>query len=108
MSLPTEIFGEVVVVHTPEELGEDQADAVEAFLLSRERNRVIVDLDGTETLDSAGLTCLLSAQQRLRETGGELKITASNHVNRKILEITRLDKRLEVFENMIEAVKSFV
>ena len=38
---------------------------------------------------------------------GDLKISTSNAANRKILEITRLDQQLEVFDSVIDAVKSF-
>lgn len=107
MNLSTEIFGAVMVVHTPEELGEDQADNVRAFLESRERQRIIIDLDGTETIDSVGLETLLDVQDKLRSQGGDLRIATTNHANRKILEITRLDSVLEVFDSVIEAVKSF-
>ena len=107
MKLPTEIFGEVVVVHTPEELSDDVAHQLEQFLTSLERSRVIVEMDSTETLDSAGLTALLNAQDMLRSLQGDLKISTTNQVNRKILEITRLDQQLEVFDSVIDAVKSF-
>ncbi|MEW4562796.1 STAS domain-containing protein [Bremerella sp. JC770] len=107
MNLSTEIFGAVMVVHTPEELGEDQADNVRAFLESREREKLIVDLDGTETIDSVGLETLLDVQDTLREKGGDLRIATTNYANRKILEVTRLDSMLEVFDSVIDAVKSF-
>lgn len=107
MKLPTEIFGEVVVVHTPEELGADTAENLEQFLTSQERSNVIVDLDGSETIDSGGLEALLNAQEALRELQGDLKIATSNATNRKILEITHLDEQLEVFDTVIDAVKSF-
>ncbi|MCS7306743.1 MAG: STAS domain-containing protein [Thermoguttaceae bacterium] len=107
MNLPTEVFGEVVVVHAPEEFGADQAPAVLAYLTGQAQSRVVLDLDNTEFLDSAGLEALLDAQDRLRELGGELKIAVANPVNRKILEITRLDRHLEVFDNVLDAVKSF-
>jgi len=107
MKLPTEIFGNVVVVHTPEELGADTALLLENFLTSQERSNVIVDLDGTETVDSGGLEALLNAQEALRALQGDLKISTSNVANRKILEITRLDQQLEVFDTVIDAVKSF-
>jgi len=61
MNLPTEIFGNVVVVHTPEEISEDHADQFQRLLTSQERVKVIVDLDGTESIDSAGLEALLDA-----------------------------------------------
>jgi anti-sigma B factor antagonist len=107
MKLPTEVFGDVVVVHTPEELGADTAVQLEKFLTSQERSNVIVDLDGSETIDSGGLEALLGAQESLRALAGDLKIAASNLANRKILEITRLDQQLEVFDTVIDAVKSF-
>lgn len=107
MKLPTEIFGDVVVVHTPEELGADTALQLEKLLTSQERANVIVDLDGSETIDSGGLEALLNAQEALRALSGDLKISTSNKANRKILEITRLDEQLDVFDTVIDAVKSF-
>jgi len=108
MKLPTEVFGDVVVVHTPEELSGDTAGQLECFLTSLERANVIVDLNGSETIDSTGLEALLNAQETLRGLVGDLKIATSVPANRKILEITRLDQQLEVFDSVIDAVKSFV
>jgi anti-sigma B factor antagonist len=107
MNLPTEIFGDVAVVHTPEEVGAETAQSLEQFLTSRERSNVVVDLDGSETIESGGLEALLNAQEALRGLAGELRIATSNAANRKILEMTRLDQQLEVFETVLEAVKSF-
>lgn len=107
MNLPTEIFGDVVVVHTPEELGSDQADGFEACVGVLDRSRVVLDLDNTELLDSEGLEALLNVQDKLREEGGEVKVCTTNSTNRKILEVARLDQQLEVFSSVIDAVKSF-
>jgi anti-anti-sigma factor len=67
----------------------------------------VLDLDSTETLDSAGLGAMLNVHDKLREQGGRIKISTANSTNRNILEITRLDQQLEVFQSVIEAVKSF-
>jgi anti-anti-sigma factor len=107
MNLPTEIFGDVIVVHTPEELGNDHASAFEAFLVTLERQQLVIDLDATENIDSRGLTSLVESQANLRAIGGDLKIATSNVSNRKILEMTRIDQQLEVFESVIDAVKSY-
>lgn len=107
MKLPTEVFGDVVVVHTPEELGEDLAQQIEKYLATLDRHKVIVDLNGTESIDSGGLEALLKGQDMLREENGDLKISTNNKINRKILEVTRLDEQLEVFDSVIDAVKSF-
>jgi anti-sigma B factor antagonist len=107
MNLPTEIFGEVIVVHSPQEVASEQADPLIAYLPTLERRNVVLDLDATEMFDSRGLEALRDTQDRLREAGGELKLCTTNPVNRKILDITRLDQQLEVFENVIDAVRSF-
>src|SRR4029453_10782624 len=107
MKLPTEVFGDVVVVHTPEELGTDTAVQLEQFLTSLERSNAIVVLDGSETIDPGGLEALIGAQEALRALQGDLKISTSNPANRKILEITRLDEQVEVYDTVINAGKSF-
>jgi anti-anti-sigma factor len=107
MNLPTEIFDDVIVVHTPEELGSEQSDALAKCLATLERKRLVLDIDNTEAIDSKGLTALLDVQEVLRGENGDLKIAATNANNRKIFEITRLDQQLEVFDSVIDAVKSF-
>ncbi len=107
MNLPTEIFSDVIVVHTPDELGADQAENFEALLVTLERRRVVLDLDSTESLDSQGLTALWNSRDNLRELGGDMKVATTNATNRKLLEITRLDRQIEVFDSVIDAVKSF-
>lgn len=107
MNLTTETFGDCIVVHAPQDLGRDHADRVENFLHSLERINIVLDVDDVEAVDSAGLTALVNAQETLRALGGDLKISTTSTVNRKILEITRLDRRLDVFDSVIDAVKSY-
>jgi anti-anti-sigma factor len=107
MNLPSEIFGDVIVVHTPEELNADNADSLTTYLAQLERRNVVLDLDSTEAIDSEGLTALLDARDQLITMEGDIKISTSNHSNRKILELTRLDQQLDVFDSVIDAVKSF-
>jgi hypothetical protein len=44
MNLPSEIFGDVVVVHTPDELGHDQGPGFVAFMDQFDRKHIVVDL----------------------------------------------------------------
>lgn len=108
MQLATEVFGDVIVVHSPEELGRDQADGFRSFVAGLDRQNVVLDMDNTETIDSTGLGTLIQSQDLLRERSGDLTVATTNNVNRKILEITRLDQRIDVFESVIDAVRSFV
>ena len=83
------------------------ADNFSTFLTTLEQVKVIIDLDGSESFKSEGLESLLDAQDALRMRQGDLKVMTNSHVNRKILEITRLDLQLEVFDSVIDAVRSF-
>ncbi|MBN2217973.1 MAG: STAS domain-containing protein [Pirellulales bacterium] len=107
MNLPSEIFGNVVVVHTPEELAGDTASQFLTYLSTLERKNVVLDVDSTENFDSDGLTALLDGQDALQQQDGQLKIAATNATNRKIFEITRIDQHIDVFQSVIDAVKSF-
>jgi anti-sigma B factor antagonist len=107
MNLPTEVFGDVAVVHAPDELGGEQVPAIMGYCAGLGQAQVVLDLDAVELLDSDGLTALVDCQDRLRANDGDLKIATTNGANRKILEITRLDQHLEVFESVVDAVRSF-
>jgi anti-anti-sigma factor len=107
LNLPSEIFGEVIVVHTPEELAGETASQFETYVSSLDRKNVVLDVDSTENFDSDGLTALLNAQDALQRQQGQIKIAATNVTNRKILEITRIDQHIDVFQSVIDAVKSF-
>ena len=50
---------------------------------------------------------LLDLQDRLRDAGGGVKICGLTETGRKVFEITRLDRRFEVFDSLIDAVGSF-
>jgi anti-sigma B factor antagonist len=107
MNLTTEIFGDCVVVHAPQDLGRDQSDRFEAFIRGLDKVQVVLDLDDVEQIDSAGLTAMVESQEQLKAIGGDMKIATGNAANRKILEITRLDRQFDVFESVIDAVKSY-
>lgn len=107
MNLPSELFGNVLVVHTPEELCVEHAEKFETYLGGLEHAQVVLDIDNTEALDSGGLTAIVNSQEALRERLGDLKVATTNAINRKIFEITRLDQQLEVYESVVEAVNSF-
>ncbi len=79
MNLPTEIFGNVVVIHSPEELVAEQAELFQNYLSRQELQNIVLDLDNTEALDSTGLTALLDVQTGLREKSGDLKIATTNN-----------------------------
>lgn len=110
MQITTEIFGHVLVAHTPDELTDDNSvDFVNALekAMNEQHFQVVLQMDRSEVLDSAGLTALLDIQDLTREQGGNLKISGLEDSGKKILEMTRLDQRIDLFDSVIDAVSSF-
>ena len=67
----------------------------------------MLDLDGTEIDRQPRADGAAGRAGQASRGGGDVKIATTNAINRKILEITRLDQQLEVFDSVIDAVKSF-
>lgn len=110
MQIATELFGDVLVAHTPDDLTEDSALALLTALrgpIEKGNVRIVLQMDRTDTYDSQGLTAILDLQDEVRQGGGNLKISGLGHPGRKIFEVTRLDRRLDIFESVIDAVASF-
>jgi anti-sigma B factor antagonist len=110
MHITTETFGDVLVVHTPDELTDEThaavLDALEAPLAAGQ-NRIVLQMDRTELFDSMGLTALVDLHAQVREQGGNVKVCGLPDAGRKIFEVTRLDRRFDVFDSLIDAVGSF-
>ena len=110
MQVTTEKFGNVLVAHTPDELTEDTEalflGALEEPINAGQVN-IVLQMDRSDSYDSAGLTALLDLQDQLREQGGNLKVSGLDDPGRKIFEVTRLDQRFDLFESVIDAVSSF-
>lgn len=109
MKLTTETFGQVMVVHTPDDLNSDNSagflEAIDASIAAGQR-KIVLEMDRTEQYDSQGLTMLLDLHDRLQEKGGEMKISGLGETGRKIFEVTRLNQQFDVFDSLIDAVSS--
>ena len=110
MQITTETFGDVVVVHTPDDLVDETSrllvDAIEGHL-RKGSSSIVLQMDRTDSYDSVGLTSLFDLQDQARQAGGGVKISGLADPGRKIFELTRLDQRFDLFESVIDAVASF-
>ncbi len=67
----------------------------------------VLDLSRTGYFDSQGLEILVWFQEQVEAVQGVVKVAGLKGLGRKTFEIVRFDKKLEVFDNVHEAVKSF-
>jgi len=109
MKFSFEDHGETTVLTLSGELTQDQADSFRRSCLERVSNGVrdvVLNLEHLTLVDSAGLEVLLWLREQTSEHDGQLRLVNPDDTIRKILEITRLDKRFEIHKSIESAAKS--
>lgn len=71
------------------------------------KSRLILDLEGVDYIDSAGLGEIVRAMKRAREAGGDLRLCSLREEVLRIIEITGLNKAIAVYPTREEAVASW-
>lgn len=109
MNIRCEDYDHVTVVGLA---GEFTAEGTETFRkhidqrLERKVRFFVIDLEQTTFIDSKGLESLLWVQEQCDEHLGQVRLCKPDEVCRKILHVTRLDGRFDVFADVSEAVKT--
>jgi anti-sigma B factor antagonist len=81
-------------------------DLVGAALEHGDR-RILIDFSQTGYIDSSGLGALVSISKRVRESGGELRLSGLNEDLRSLFELTKLDTLFAIAETPQQALASF-
>jgi len=74
-------------------------------VVTKTRNRVVLDFKAVPFIDSQGLELLLTMHETLVNSGGVLKIASLNAVCRDILVVTRLITLFRVYGDLSEALR---
>ncbi len=81
-------------------------ELVQAALEKGDR-RLLIDFSRTGYIDSSGLGALVSISKRIRETGGELRLSGLNDDLRSLFELTKLDTLFAITETPEQALTNF-
>ena len=73
-------------------------------LVAQGSNKIVVDLDSVDFLDSTGLGVLVGALKRVRSNDGELSLVCTQPRIRKVFEVTGLTKVFNLYDSVDEAV----
>lgn len=76
-------------------------------LLKADRPRLVFDFSQVNQIDSSGVDMLLHCLEEVMKRDGDLKLAAVAPESAVILELTRVDRLFEVFDNVSDAVESF-
>ena len=68
--------------------------------------RLILEMDGTEYLSSAGARVLISTQKALKPRGGRLALAQPSERVREVLDLAGLDTLFPIYETTVAALAS--
>jgi len=109
MNIKCEDYDHVTVVSLAGDLTADTVDAFRKEIDDRRSRKVrffVIDLERATFLDSKWLESLLWLQELCDENLGQLRLCKPDDTCKKILTVTRLDNRFDIFADVAEAVKS--
>ncbi|RMF28796.1 MAG: anti-sigma factor antagonist [Chloroflexi bacterium] len=76
-------------------------------LVAAGEQNYVIDLAGVPFMDSSGLAALVKLFKRIRIGHGDVRLCRVRPEIRKILELTRLDRVFEIYEDRTSAVESY-
>jgi len=88
----------------------DDTDKLQSRLLEIIENKskfIVMDLKHVSIITSLGIGGVIRALRTVKESNGELRLSAVNASVKKVLDITKLNELIEIHETSDDAVKSF-
>jgi len=69
--------------------------------------KFVIDFAKTGYIDSSGLGVLVSLSKKIREQGGELRLSSLNEDLRTLFELTKLDTLFRIADSKEQALEGF-
>ena len=66
---------------------------------------VVIDITGVDFIDSTGLGVLMGGAKRVRGAGGDIRLVMAGARLADLIELTRLDRVLDVYESVSAAIE---
>jgi anti-sigma B factor antagonist len=92
-----------LVIGSPEQI---MAGAVSRVLLDGQ-TRLVIDLTGVKKMDSSGIEIILTACQRARDRGGDVRLAHVSPRFQTLFEIAHLTNVLKIYPDVATAISSF-
>lgn len=76
-------------------------------IIRDDEKKVVIDFTGVSYIDSSGLATLIEMFQRLKKTGGHMRLANMSQKAKNIFEITKLHKLFEIYDSLQDALNNF-
>jgi anti-sigma B factor antagonist len=110
MNIHEEIIGKTGVMKLG---GRLDAASVKAFkdsvasMVKKDICNIVVDMKDLEFVDSSGLGSLVSCLRIVNNKGGDIRLSSLQNQIRGLLELTRMHRVFQIFDDTDTAVRSF-
>ncbi len=111
MEIQEQKHGAVTVLRPQGALIRSDADQFRACLddaCARSLGRIVVDASAVPYVDSTGLEMLVDASETLADSGHALKLCGINNTIREVLDLTELATLFDHYEDLNDAVRSYL
>ncbi len=110
LSLQTRNCGNVIIVHCQGRIVyRDEAAALSQLVGERLEHggKVLLDLSGVSSIDSAGIGELVFLHTRAQSQNADMKCASPSPIVRELLDLTNLDSVLEIHPSVCDALAAF-
>lgn len=76
-------------------------------VLKDKSDKVLINLQKVEYVDSSGLATIVEILKNLKAYGGKLRLSNLSNKVRSLFEITKLEKLFDIADSQDEALKNF-
>ncbi len=76
-------------------------------LAEKKKRNIVVDLSDVQSMNSSGLSMLITALTTMKNAGGDLKLAGASKKIESLLVITKLSTVFELYPNVKKAIASF-
>ncbi len=110
MNIHEEIIGKTGIIKLT---GRLDAASVKGFketvtsLVKKEICNIVVDMKDVVFIDSSGLGSLVSCLRIVNSEGGDIRLSSLQNQIRALLELTRMHRVFQIFDDTDTAIKSF-
>ena len=102
--------GNITVIDCPHRLDVNISDDLKKImtqLIEEKKFKIIINLTGTKYVDSSGLGAIVSRIAVTRSNKGDVRLVTKTKSILDLLDLTRLNKILECYDDVKTALESF-
>jgi len=110
MKIKIEEIGDVTVVYIDGNVLQENVPIFRVKLLElveEKKKNIVLDMVASNYISSMCLATIVDVKKKLNEMSGDLKLARVNKLVRNLLETTCLIKKVETYDDIDSAVKSF-